>query len=829
MKRQLICPLFRCTNRPFWLDFLRYWPLFLVFWLACPESANAQLPFFLRVARQPDNLVPSSGSASPARPALKVSKEGANFSPQPPGGAPWIVFSDRHNNNTFRNANGTVPFRKMGFMEAFYVLKERNGYVKLIKYDPALPIGNKFSRRVITDRKAVVYYGWAPKTRFLLANQSIRSADQRRPQVFSTVLAQPALLANPDRYFSNDSIRLFADPSQQTAMNPKMRIYELAYVYKLSETKRQALIGRAAWFPTDSVKQILLGWAPIEVLQAVGQRLFIETDTINRLIPPIPLYRSVTAAFQGRNDSTVTSSPFSSVSWNQLGTKFPVLNQYKSTKDSQTVVQTNGLTPLLLKRQVPVLNVLGQPVSSQLLTSVRARSNRYNLVYVIEGSSAMQPYWGELLNTIQFTITQLTQDTARAITLQVGATVYDDYEKTDDNKTKGKVGLIGLTTNYSVMISRLNRVAPPVKARSEPEAKSIRSGISEALRMFVDHPNENNIIVLVGIHGDLLSIMNGTLVPLALKKIECRLLAFQVFGASGDIANNFILHSRELALRIADEGSTLKKARLVRPDMVTATNEFNLQMGDRNVYQLAYPTRSMVPGWVLFPRKNQILPFKELYAATDSLFQQVANESQRVASALEKTFLRLEPQGDRINPKLTPIYASAGMNLPADASTLTRLDDYPYLTRVYTPMRLAGGSRWKYIALLPLDEYDGVGRWLEQLSGDDVNPSVYFDRVRFQRQLRQIMSEAGLSTETTLTLDQLLHGLLDLPVTNPLFKRIVIGQLNNHKQLSDALLNQVFYLMRERRDYFRRIPTFRNSRFTSNGRTYYWISEDLFK
>ncbi len=829
MKRLSIRRLFRLPDLPRWVDFFRCCILFVVLWLGCPELATAQLPFFLRVARQPENLVPVSGNASQKKAALAVSKEGANFSSQPFGVAPWVVFSDRNNNNTFRNSNGTVPFRKLGFMEALYVLKERNGYLKLIKYDPALPIGNKFSRRAITDRKSVVYYGWAPKSRFLLANQSIRSADQRRAQVFSAVLAQPGLLANPERYFSNDSVRLFTDPSQQTQTDPKMRLYELAYVYKLSETRRQVLIGRASWFPIDSVKKILLGWAPIEVLQTVGQRLFIEADTVNTQSPPIPLYRSLTAATQGRKDSTITSSSFSAVSWNQVGTKFPVLAQYSNPKDSQMVVQTNVLTPLLIKRQVPILNVNGQPISGQLLTNMRSRSNRYNLIYVIEGSSAMQPYWGELLNTIQFTITQLSQDTARSINLQVGAVIYNDYQKTDDNKVRGNVELTPLTANYTTLLNELKKGSPLAKAQSETEAKSVRFGVGKALEQFAAHPNENNILVLVGINGDIQSIVDGVLVPAALKKVECRMLAFQVYAAPGDIANNFVLHSRELVLEIADKGSILKKNRLVRPDMVTPINEFNHRLGDRNEYQLAYPKRSMVPGWVLFPRKNQSLPFKELYAITDSLFQQVANESQTVIAALESTSQSLDPLGDRVNPKLTPVYASTGLNLPPNTSTLTRLSAYPYMTRAYTPTALKGGPRWKYIALLPLDEYDGIGRWLDQLCGDDIDPAVYFDRMKLHHRYRQTLSEVGLSSATTLTLDQLLNGFLELPVTNPLFKRITISQLNSRKQISDALLNQVLYLMRERRDYFRRIPTFRNSRFVSNGRTYYWISEDLFK
>ena len=797
--------------------------------------ARAQLPFlFPRVAQQPDNLVPVAVSGA-SKAKITVTKEGVGGAFPPPGGVPWVVFSDRNNNNTYRSTNATTPFRKANFMDAFYVLKERNGYLKLIKYDPALPIGNKFSSRAITDRKAVVYYGWAPKERFLLTSQSSRSGAQNRPQVVSAVLAQPALLTNPARYFSNDSVRLFADPGQQVPMKERMRLYELAYVYKLSETRRQALVGRASWFPTDSIKQVLMGWMPVELVQPIGQRLFIEADTVRYPTESVPMFRSLATALRRETDSLVVNRFFPAVSWNRQGPKHPVLNQL-SPRGSVPLVLTDAQTPLVERRRIPVLNVLGKPIAQQTLEEVAERSNRYNLIYVVEGSSAMQPYWGELLNTIQFTITQLAQDTTQAVDLRVGAVVYNGYKRQDtgsgDNRTmiaRGSVDPTPLTTNSTYLLNELRKATPPYNPRATNEAKGVRLGVIQALTMFADYPGENNILILVGINGDVQSISSGTQVVNALRQAECRLLSFQVYAAPGDISNNFVVHSRELALQIADKSSATKKNRLVRPDMVTLTNEFNLKLGDRNVYQLAYPDRSMVPGWVLFPRKNQALPFRELYAATDSLFKQVTDESQAVLSALESTVGQLEPLGERVNPRLSPVYASAGVALPTNAAPLMPLAAYPYLTRAYTPVAVRGGPRWKFTALLPLDEYDGISRALEQLSGDDIDPASFADRQRLQRQYRRVVESVGLPTDSLVTLDQVLWRLLDLPVANPLFRRISVNQVNDRAVLSDALLNQVLYLLRERRDYFRRIPTFRNSRFMSNNRTYYWISEDLFR
>ena len=42
---------------------------------------------------------------------------------------PWIVFSDRDENNTYTAPGGSLVMKKIKFMEPFYVSKEQNGYL----------------------------------------------------------------------------------------------------------------------------------------------------------------------------------------------------------------------------------------------------------------------------------------------------------------------------------------------------------------------------------------------------------------------------------------------------------------------------------------------------------------------------------------------------------------------------------------------------------------------------------------------------------------------------------------------------------------------------
>ena len=51
---------------------------------------------------------------------------------------PWVVFSTRSSIDSYQNPGGKVKFKKINFLEAFYVIKEKGDYLRLVKYDPSI-------------------------------------------------------------------------------------------------------------------------------------------------------------------------------------------------------------------------------------------------------------------------------------------------------------------------------------------------------------------------------------------------------------------------------------------------------------------------------------------------------------------------------------------------------------------------------------------------------------------------------------------------------------------------------------------------------------------
>ncbi|RZK27638.1 MAG: hypothetical protein EOO57_22410 [Hymenobacter sp.] len=94
---------------------------------------------------------------------------------------------------------------------------------------------------------------------------------------------------------------------------------------------------------------------------------------------------------------------------------------------------------------------------------------------------------------------------------------------------------------------------------------------------------------------------------------------------------------------------------------------------------------------------------------------------------------------------------------------------------------------------------------------------------------RHLIEQVTPALSDTAALAQPLSELLGLPVRHPLLAQLRFSDLAQPNVMLPGVWARLLYLMRERRDFYQRLPTFAGSRFTSNGRTYYWLSEDLFR
>jgi hypothetical protein len=781
-------------------------PWCLAICLLLSLSGQAQVPLVARLVRQPAGQ--ATGLPTPTGHATHAN-------------VPWVVYSDRANNPTYREASLAVKFKQLPFRQACYVLAERRGFLRLVQYDPKLKVGTFYAQRMLKSRKDAKYLGWVPKNRLLLASQVPVDSAGALPKLYCPALTSSRVLLHTNQFLLRDSLRLFAQPDLSGQLPQRLKLYDLAYVYKFSESGREALLGTAEWFAADSAARCLLGWAPTTALQPVGQGWFLEPDTVHRARPDYQLYASPTQAWQNLPDSLARPRSIPKVAWSSKGARLPVLQSYRQP-NSPVVAQLGLLSPLLVPGD-SVLSVDGSIITRRQFARWREKSRIYNIVYVLEDSPAMQKHWPEVVSTVQTTVGQL-QDSVRQRIVRMGAVLYHA-------RMAAPVAL-PLSINLSRTASWLSRHRPGTTRTRSGFYQPTQQGLATAFRLLDGHRGENNLVVLVGIDGDAQEVARLKSINAGLYSAEARLLCFQVAAPPDTVANNFVLQAQQLVIQSARQVGLAKRSRLVSPKLVIPRPSYEMRNGTQNIiYRLAFPSQSMVPGWVLFPTKERELPINLLLASTTSMLTQLRYDANQVQTAMEQAFAaalplrsRLDPQVDRTLLARREPPAGEGRVSPA----LVALQAYPFYRQAYVPFSQAD-TTFRQLRLLTPDAYAVLGQWLDLLAADALNPARRRDRNKLTSYFRQLIVHVDPNMPDTATLAHPLGQLLGLPVRHPLLAQLRFSDLTTPGVMPAGVWARLLYLLRERRDYYQRVPTFADSRFVSNGRTYYWLSEDLFR
>ncbi|MGI4743373.1 MAG: type VI secretion system protein TssR domain-containing protein [Janthinobacterium lividum] len=778
--------------------------LYLAICLLLSLSGRAQLPLLARLVRQP--AARPTGLPTPTGHATHAN-------------VPWVVYSDRANNPTYREANLAVKFKQIPFRQACYVLAERQGFLRLVQYDPALKIGTFYAQRLLKSRKAAKYLGWVPKNRLLLASQAPVDSAGALPTLYCPALTSSRVLQNTEQFFRHDSLRLFAQPDLTSQLPKRLKLYDLAYVYKFSESGREALLGAADWFGADSAATYLLGWAPTTALQLVGQGWFLEPDTVHRTRPDYRLYASPTAAWQGKPDSLARPSPAAKVAWASKGVRLPVLQSYR--RDNSPVVAQLGLLSPLLVPGDSVLSVDGTIITRRQYARWRDKSRIYNIVYVLEDSPAMQKHWPEVVSTVQTTVGQL-QDSVRQRIVRMGAVLYHSHSRGSG------LAALPLSSNLARLAGWLNQHRPSSTRAGTGWYQPTQQGLAAAFRLLDNHKGENNLVILVGIDGDSRDVAQLK----SLRSAEARLLCFQVAAPPDTVANNFVLQAQQLVIQSARQVGLAKRERLVSPRLVIPRPSYEMRSGTQNIiYRLAFPKQSMVPGWVLFPIKERELPISLLLASTTSMLAQLRYDATQTMGAMDQAFAAALPLRSRLDPQIGRTLLARREPPVAEASVapaLVALQAYPFYRQAYVPISQSD-TTFRQLRLLTPDAYAVLGQWLDLLAADALNPAHTRDRNKLTGYFRQLIAHVGPTLSDTAALALPLSRLLGLPVRHPLLTQLRFSDLTTPGVMPAGVWARLLYLLRERRDYYQRVPAFANSRFTSNGRTYYWLSEDLFR
>ncbi|BAV05366.1 hypothetical protein SAMN05421788_105179 [Filimonas lacunae] len=561
----------------------------------------------------------------------------------------WIAFSDRELNTTCISPTNNMPLKKMGFMDAAYIVEENAQYVKLLQYSADIDLANNKGR---LPRKTAKTTGWIKKDKLLLWQVALPDNSSRFTAKAIIHLSGRDILANANRYVLGDSMILFSSPSLQTPNGIHIAPGSLVYLYKQSEDKKSFLIGKEPSITVETAKQNMLGWINKDAISIWGTNSAFSFNPEALTADSTGLlYANQDVALSQKGKPLFTSSEIPGRTF--FENIHPVQNRPLL---GDSTIQTGYLENIMDYSKNSVYNVLGNPITYHQYLQIMKNFRQINVVFVLDASVNNRMYFPLAKSIIQDL--QMYFDTATQVkNYRFGAVTYK-YNKCRLDTFQN---VFGLTHNFTDVEYYLDQKLNLATCSDENIYQPLYRGLSDACNLLMPYKNETNMIIVIGTTGngniEDRFTMGNTINKLT--QVRARLLMFQSLSKRNDAYNDFVLDAEKLVTSSAANIAELKKEMLVDINDVIYNPSYSMRTGDSGIYTMDYPRKSMTQGMVLFPKKGEIMPAGVLKNYFDTLLMQVASDNNITGTKLKEYFYTIGVK----STSLKPAFASYASNL----------------------------------------------------------------------------------------------------------------------------------------------------------------------
>jgi hypothetical protein len=731
---------------------------------------------------------------------------------------PWIVFSDRDENYTYTTPGGTLVMKKLKFMEPFYVSEERNGYIKLIKYQAGMVQGRK-----LTNKKGSQSYGWISKSKVLLW-QSAFINQGTYPTKYMTVINGKNPLLMPDFYYDKtDSLYVFTSP-ELDRKKTKLALHNLVYVFKKSDDGKKVLVGSEGQLVADSAARSIYGWVAADALHNWGNRLYISsaknTTTDGDDSAATAVNQSITIAAPPTSGTYFKFDPLVTPD-EPLLRSIPVISGNASNTNDKLGV---GLAvDVYDKSNNSILNVKGGHLKYQDYLNIRKNIHHINVVFVVDGGSTMRSYFSGLTSTIQ-SFENIFNAHAKGNQFNYAGVVYRNAQ----DCPVGGINQMNFNADYRELVKYFDKQASITNTCGVTiQTQPLFEGIKSALNLFKGHTNETNLIVLIGSTGSAdYNSEDISNVAEQVANADARLLAIQVFSDYNPIYNDFVIQTRRIVSQSAIRLADIKKRRMINGEGLSNIQQFNTSLSDSVSFYLDYPKNSMIQGAVVFPTKGVVKTNQSMRLSVARLMNETDYDIKTQVHALDSAFRLTGRENRYVQPgviaQVNPSPTDLGNNMPHNA--------FKYYINAQLPSNIVSEHQrqLQYELILNEQEYNQLTDILSLMIGENLQQDAsdyrkklvqnYVDII--QKRLNQKVSKGDIKDMPLGTYFQTVTS-LPLPGKNAF-------QNNKVSDLKSTMPQQQFeayikYLMHSS-DLIKR-SVLVTQHFTSNGKTYFYITQ----
>jgi hypothetical protein len=735
---------------------------------------------------------------------------------------PWVVFSDRDENYTYTAPGGSLVMKKIKFMEPFYVSTARNGYVKLIKYQPGIVQGRK-----LINKKGAQSYGWISKDKVLLWQSAYVSASSGYPDKAITVISGKAPLTSPATYYDRtDSIYVFDSPEMEHKKS-KLALHQLLYIYKKSPDGKTFLIGSEPQLIADSAARSVYGWVPADAVHNWGNRLYIgSAKTGFNFDDSVASVINRSLQFAGPGKASFAFDPL--IDQDQpLLRSIPVIS-YPAAGNMELGIATDVYD----KSNNSILNIKGGRLTYKEYLSIRKNIRKINVVFVVDGGSSMRNYSSGLTSTIQ-SFENVFNSYNKGNQISYGAVVY----RSSSNCSVGGVEKQSFNTDYRKVVNFLDKQASLTNSSCIAAANSqpVFDGLHASLSMFNNHKNETNLVVLIGSTGNSVSTTTVYDMATEVANVDARLLAIQVYSDYNPIYNDFVIQARKLVSESASQLAERKKNRMVIGEGLSNTQQFNVSLSDSISFYLDYPKNSLIQGAVIFPPKGVIKSNQAMDGALKRLMQETQTDIYTQVHTLDSAFRLTGREHRYVTPVVisqlqAPVPADLGDNLPHNA--------FKYYLTAQAPANIVteNPAELQYLLILNETEYKQMNDVLSMMIGENLEQDAgNYRRKLFKNYLNIVREYMGQKDASRSQIKNMLLSDYIQKTTGMVVPASVKEQLNykvvqlkrNGSMPQAQFEAYINYLIKSRNTI--KQQALLQQHFTSNGKKYYYITQANWK
>lgn len=607
-------------------------------------------------------------------------------------GNPWIVYSDRDLNPTYFIPGGKVKQKMVSYFEPLAVINEKGDYVEVVKYEKGV-----FEGRRVKDPSKAEYLGWMPKTNLILSSKAMTDVATGLVIKMITAIVDTLPLTRTEKFFTDGAVTLYGEPE---LLNPigTIPFQKPVFLSKRSEDKDKCLVIGVEDIVSENTSSITSGWVSSSMLRPLGEMLYCDFSDM-------PIKRMTLS-----NSDVKCSIPKMSECHYLTPYKLPdfvgVNPVYRIEEFSDNTVDIKTTMPVSVidNNHNMVYSIDGSPISRNCYDKMSVKLKNVNIMVVFLGQKEVDSKFNQYVNSLQ-QLDAIVNRHSKDFHFRLGYYVGFDAGNNELAQTKP-------CDNIRLTLQKLDKYAE----KSDRKVKFTSDAwlaLRQSINLLSDHQDEQNIVIVIGENGNQKELIDNALVN-SLVNANCRIIGCQLFSNVGNSCNNFVLQVEDMISRSAEKLGIAKRKMLVHSKQVCFDNRY--KEFSENVYGLDYPKNSMQQGWVVFPKKKEMLSPDLLMSVTDSMIGMIEYETENILSYINESFKKTGVSRTSINPEWLKLNGlpSSYQSLSNEFQTLSHknpVSNYPARLRVES----ANLAKGKYMLFVTDSELNRIRHFIRDL------------------------------------------------------------------------------------------------------------------